>query len=112
MPMASVKQVKVLVRSTEEALSKLSRSDINYKFGIQLQVPTQGGLTLEQIKTRLRKLEEALGAFQDEAPCNFGLEVSHDSEFDKVVVDETNKIYETKAALSQKPELVVPADAK
>ena len=108
MPMATIKQIKVLVKSTEEAIEKVNRADVTYKFGIQLNIPTQGDLTLEQVKTYLRKLGEALASFKEESPCNFGLEVSHDSDIDKAVVNEANKIYEAKASI-QRPALVTPS---
>ena len=106
MPMATVKQVKTLVRSTEEALDKLNRTDITYKFGVQFQLPTQVGLTLEQVKTCVRKLEEALSAFKDDAPLQFGMEVAHASEIDTQIIEEANKIFEAKTGIVQKPAIV------
>jgi hypothetical protein len=71
----------------------LSSPDKLFNLQVGIVLAPQAGLSVEQIKTRLRKFNDALAAFQDDANAALTLDITvDDSDLRKVIASAQEKV--------------------
>lgn len=82
---ATVGRIKHAVNALHESMD-LSSAGKLYNLQVGIVLAPQSGLSVEQIKTRLRKFNDALAAFQDDANAALTLDITvDDSDLRKII---------------------------
>lgn len=89
---ASIGRIKHAVEALHESMD-LSSPDKLFNLQLGLVLAPQAGLSVEQIKTRLRKFSEALAAFQEDANAALTLDITvDDTDLRKVIAAAQEKV--------------------
>jgi hypothetical protein len=89
---ATIGRIKHAVTALHESMD-LSSPDKLFNLQVGIVLAPQAGLSVEQIKTRLRKFNDALAAFQDDANAALTLDITvDDSDLRKVIASAQEKV--------------------
>lgn len=100
---ATIGRIKHAVTALHESMD-LSSPDKLFNLQVGIVLAPQAGLSVEQIKTRLRKFNDALAAFQDDANAALTLDITvDDTDLRKVIAAAQEKV--TPKAVAE-PEVV------
>lgn len=89
---ATIGRIKHAVTALHESMD-LSSPDKLFNLQVGIVLAPQAGLSVEQIKTRLRKFNDALAAFQDDANAALTLDITiDDSDLRKVIAAAQDKV--------------------
>lgn len=89
---ASIGRIKHAVEALHESMD-LSSPDKLFNLQLGVVLAPQAGLSVEQIKTRLRKFGEALAAFQEDANAALTLDITvDDTDLRKVIAAAQEKV--------------------
>jgi hypothetical protein len=89
---ATIGRIKHAVEALHESMD-LSSPDKLFNLQVGIVLAPQAGLSVEQIKTRLRKFNDALQAFQDDVNAALTLDITvDDSDLRKVIASAQEKV--------------------
>lgn len=89
---ATIGRIKHAVVALHESMD-LAAPDKLFNLQVGIVLAPQAGLSVEQIKTRLRKFNDALAAFQDDANAALTLDITvDDSDLRKVISAAQEKV--------------------
>jgi hypothetical protein len=89
---ATIGRIKHAVDALHDSMDLAS---VDKKFNLQVGIvlAPQSGLSIEQVKTALRKYKQALGSFQDDATAALTLDITADDEdLRKVIAAAQDKV--------------------
>lgn len=76
---ATIGRIKHAVDALHDSMD-LASADKKFNLQVGVVLAPQAGLTIEQVKTALRKYKQALGSFQDDATAALTLDITADDE--------------------------------
>ena len=89
---ATIGRIKHAVEALHESMD-LSSPDKLFNLQVGIVLAPQAGLSVEQIKTRLRKFNDALAAFQEDVNAALTLDITvDDSDLKKVIASAQEKV--------------------
>lgn len=89
---ATIGRIKHAVTALHESMD-LSSPDKLFNLQVGIVLAPQAGLSVEQIKTRLRKFNEALAAFQEDINAALTLDITvDDGDLRKVIAAAQEKV--------------------
>lgn len=89
---ATIGRIKHAVSALHESMD-LSSPDKLFNLQVGIVLAPQAGLSVEQIKTRLRKFNDVLSAFQDDANAALTLDITvDDGDLRKVIAAAQEKV--------------------
>lgn len=89
---ATIGRIKHAVEALHESMD-LSSPDKLFNLQVGIVLAPQAGLSVEQIKTRLRKFNDALASFQEDVNAALTLDITvDDSDLKKVIASAQEKV--------------------
>jgi hypothetical protein len=89
---ATIGKIKHAVEALHESMD-LSSPDKLFNLQVGIVLAPQAGLSVEQIKTRLRKFNDALASFQEDVNAALTLDITvDDSDLKKVIASAQEKV--------------------